>query len=412
MWQSIRRWLDWHRHERQQGLNLRTGFRSLRWGYEVAKLAVWTDSIPWFAEAVLLRLVLSGQAPLVWRRTDFMVRWAEAPPAACQDIHLCDNDQFELEFRLTSVPPPDMPVIVYWRDQAILSVHVPRLSLLEYLHSLRWHCSGVTMRCGQHAITARCFSRRSLRSLAVAAVVTSPYTLVPLAQLQPFLRIQAFPVGQCWEMPLNLTADQQLATEACLIQPFPPLTPQYNTWSLEWRTSHHRLHAETINVVRPELWERDVTVLDTCFVVGTAGGWVRQRELPAPKRGTSFGPCFILQAPGGSAGLIRLNVYAHTFQRPLGRLLRRETVLVTDAPTVYLPGMFQAHELPQLTRFELRTAQRTLATLPLSHAPHARLTAEGGFVSAPDFVWTEATEAELLERLNRLSRRPSEDKQF
>jgi hypothetical protein len=83
-------------------------------------------------------------------------------------------------------------------------------------------------------------------------------------------------------------------------------------------------------------------------------------------------------------------------------VLLEQTVLVTDGPTVFAPGLIDAAELAQVTAFELRHSGRTLGTLSLCPVPAASFNAEGGFKPPPDFAWSNTAEDELNERLTRL----------
>jgi hypothetical protein len=75
---------------------------------------------------------------------------------------------------------------------------------------------------------------------------------------------------------------------------------------------------------------------------------------------------------------------------------------VTDAPTVFAPGLVDSADLVRVSGFELRSNGRVLGVAALSPVPPATLTAEGGFKPPRDFAWTPAAEDELQERLGRL----------
>lgn len=410
MWPSIRRWLDWHRPDRSQCMALRAGLRSFRWSYEHSGLVAPADAIPWVAEAVRLEITLAGSDLLACRRTDFTLRGTSETPLPCQDIQRVQPGLYRLEFRFPLPAVWPSAVQFCWRDYALLNLTLPRLTQEEYLRSVRWRSWGVAMRWRQKAVTARCFSRRSLRGLAAAVLISSPHRLLPLASLQPHLFVQGLPNGPHFELPLILTASQQLDTEALLTVPFPQALLQSQQCHWQWRTTGCSWHAETLTILPPQEWEHQVLLRDACFYLNTNRGWVRHTEASLPHESGLFAPCFLLQAPPGSAGLLPLTFYALTSQAPRLRRLRHECVLVTDAPTPYIPGLFHFQDFPQLTSLELRHGPRILSTLSLSRIPQARFTAEGGFRQAPDVIWTESAEAELWERLQRLSRHGPDSK--
>jgi hypothetical protein len=328
----------------------------------------------------------------------------------CQDIQRLPSGLYQLQFRLAPLTELPQTVQLCWRDFTLLSLTLPRLSQDEYLRSLRWRSWGLTMRWGEKAVSAHGFSRRSLRGLAATLLVSSPYRLAPLAALQPHVFLQGLPHGPCYEIPLLLTASQRLDTEACLVTPLPPALLAAERCQVQWFVHGRCWHTETVRFLPPQEWERQVTVREAFYLLQSHNGWIRQREAPSPQDSRPFAPCFLLQAPPGHAGLLPVALYAHTPQRPHLRRLRRERVLVTDTPTPYLPGLFHLQDFPELTSLELRHGPRILSTLSLSLVPHAQFTAEGGFGQMPELTWSEATEAELWERLQRLSRPSTEEK--
>jgi hypothetical protein len=82
--------------------------------------------------------------------------------------------------------------------------------------------------------------------------------------------------------------------------------------------------------------------------------------------------------------------------------LLEEDVVVTDAPTVFAPGLVESVDLLRISAFELRLSGRVLGAVALSPVPHATLTAEGGFKPPQDFEWSAAAEDDLMKRLGRL----------
>jgi hypothetical protein len=412
MWPSIRRWLDWHHPERSQCKLLRSGLRSLRWSYELAGLIIECDAIPWLAEGVRLEITLAGTELLISRRSDFTLRGPDQTPLPCQDIQRLPGGLYQLHFRLAFETRPPQQLQLCWRDFTLLSLNVPLVNLDDYLRSLHWRSWGLTLRWGEKAVSAHCFSRRALRGLAAAVLVRSPYRLAPLAALQPQLLLQGWPNGPCHEAPLFLNASQQRDTEACLVTPVPQSLLSSERCQLFWHIQGRCWHTESVQFLPAHDWESQVCVREAFFLISHGNNWIRQREAPSFQNPKPFAPCFVLQAPTGSAGLLPLTLYAHTPQRPSARRLRRECVLVTDAPTPYLPGLFHTQDFPTLTSLELRHGSRLLSTLTLSLTPHAHFTAEGGFTQMPDLTWSEATDAELWERLQRLSRPSTEEKRF
>ena len=61
-----------------------------------------------------------------------------------------------------------------------------------------------------------------------------------------------------------------------------------------------------------------------------------------------------------------------------------------------------AGDLDQVNAFDLRTKGSSLGSLPLSPAPAALFTSEGGFRTTFDFPWSGAADEELNDRMSRL----------
>ena len=102
------------------------------------------------------------------------------------------------------------------------------------------------------------------------------------------------------------------------------------------------------------------------------------------------------------AGLCPLQVRTQVPGTVRPPLLVEEELLVTDGPTMFAPGTVDAADLQHVNAFELRTRGSPLGTLPLSPAPAAFFTSEGGFRTTFDFPWSGAAEDELNDRLARL----------
>jgi hypothetical protein len=151
-------------------------------------------------------------------------------------------------------------------------------------------------------------------------------------------------------------------------------------------------------------FEGSLRVSDTRFVISDKGGGVRVTKQPPPVAElTRIGPCFLIASSElGMAGACRLQVHATTPGEARQAPLIEQDVLVTDGPTIFAPGLFNAADLMRATGFELRHKGRVLGLASLSPVPTATLNAEGGFKPPPEFVWSNVAEEELNERLGRL----------
>ena len=102
------------------------------------------------------------------------------------------------------------------------------------------------------------------------------------------------------------------------------------------------------------------------------------------------------------AGLCPLRVTAQVPGAVQPPVLLEQDVLVTDGPTMVVPGTLDPGDLEQVSGFDLTLKGRSLCLLPLCPAPAAAFNAEGGFKAPPDYSWSLAADEELNERLSRL----------
>ena len=127
------------------------------------------------------------------------------------------------------------------------------------------------------------------------------------------------------------------------------------------------------------------------------------RQIPAAVNLERLGPCFfVMCGEQGTGGHCLLSVFATPSGDGNGVHLVTQSVLVTDAPTAFAPGLHAIGDLAKAGGFELRLNKRVLGTISLSPVPPATLTSEGGFKPPPNFTWTVTAEEELLDRLGRL----------
>jgi hypothetical protein len=79
-----------------------------------------------------------------------------------------------------------------------------------------------------------------------------------------------------------------------------------------------------------------------------------------------------------------------------------QELLVTDGPTLFMPGTVSIDEMGDVAAFELYSRGSSLGLLSTSPAPVANFTSEGGFQTPDDYAWSATAEEELSDRLNRL----------
>src|SRR5262249_1100390 len=182
------------------------------------------------------------------------------------------------------------------------------------------------------------------------------------------------------------------------------LPRRIGTWLATWNVGDRPLLSQRFRAIAQPSFHRSLRVCDARFVVHSGElqmSLLRQVPLQGAER---IGPCFLVASrEQGMAALCKLQVYALAGSAKPGLLLG-EQVLMTDGPTVFAPGTLDIGGLGEVGAFELRIRDLLLGTLPLSPAPAAKLTSEGGFQAADEFTWTLAADEELHERLGRLGK--------
>ena len=235
-------------------------------------------------------------------------------------------------------------------------------------------------------------------------MISSPTSLVPLMDLGLHVEFRSERAGASYTVPATLSSSQ-LAGKQALITLMPRRSPRrMGTWLATWVVGGRPLITQPIRAISQSHFRRSLRVCDTRFVIQRDKQSVfLTRHLP-PLTGVSrVGPCFLVTSKEpGMAGLCPLQVRTQVPGTVRPPLLVEEELLVTDGPTMFAPGTVDAADLQHVNAFELRTRGSPLGTLPLSPAPAAFFTSEGGFRTTFDFPWSGAAEDELNDRLARL----------
>jgi hypothetical protein len=402
----IKRWLDWAMHDLWPMYRL--GARrpeALQYSYEKAGLTVHDQPIPWNAEAVLVEALV--QLPAARGKSDFQLVLADRPTVEAESLRRASDERWHILFR---VPPPGQTVTAQLACRSTLlgQLTLPYLSREEFITNLRVQMPALFVRLGDRCVACQTFVSRQCRGLMASAVVTSPTSLLPLADLGLQVEFHSERRRTICAAPAPLTSSQ-LAGRQALVSVIPKGFPRrIGTWLATWKVGDWPLVSQRCRAISQASFQRSLRICDTRFVIHSdRQGMSLFRQVPPLEGSDRVGPCFLVASrEPGMAALCNLQVYAQMTGSEKPGVLADQEVLITDGPTVFAPGTIDINALGEVNTFELRIRDLLLGTLSLGPTPMAKLTSEGGFKPADDFVWTLAADEELHERLGRLGKQP------
>jgi hypothetical protein len=354
------------------------------------------------AEFVTVEVQLS--LPLSLRKkVDFALRLPEGALVPAEALRPEVGDRYRVVFRFP-VPPGSVAAELLWKNRVIAPLAIPVMTPELFLASLEAANPTLTLRLGGQGIAASAYVSRECHGLIASAVLRSRFTLAAASELALSVEFRNERTGKVFAVPVPLGAAQRAATETVVTAACPKVPRRVGVWSVIWRVGKEELARRRVEILSARRFEETVRVLDTRFAVSDKAGTVRVVRQPPPANGAdNLGPCFLIAScETGFVGLCRLSFYAISTGDQTPSLLTSHDVLVTDAPTLFAPGMLAMTDLARVGGFELRLNGRLIGTASLSPVPPAVLTAEGGFKPPPDFTWSAAAEDELLDRLRRL----------
>jgi len=383
--------------------------QALHCSYEKAGLVIHDQPIPWNAEAVLVEAALRLPVSVSRRKGDFQLRLAGKELIPTDNLRRIENDErHRVQFRL---PPPGLTVTaeLLYRNHVLGQLSLPFLTREEFLQGLRLQMTNLFVRLGTETVACQTFVANQCTGLLASAVLTSPTSLVPLVDLDLQVEFRSERDDALVRMPVRLSSSQ-LAGRQALITVAPRKHPRrLGAWSATWLVADRLLASQRIQGISQRQFIRSLRISDTRFVFQEPGGalhLVRQTTpvlVPGLAPGQRLGPCFLVSSSQvGMAGRCAVHVTAQVPGSVRPPLLLEQEVLITDGPAMVAPGTLDAADLAQVSGFELRCGSHLVGTLPLSPAPAAHFTSEGGFRPPTDYQWSAAAEEEMTERLNRL----------
>jgi hypothetical protein len=372
-----------------------------RISYHHAGLSVCDEPVPWNAESVQVEALVQRLGPESWRKEDFSLAAPGALPAVPESLQPEGPETFRLSFRFP--PPEGSPLELRGHGRFLGELDVPVLSAEEFVRNLRMEAAGVRARLGEHLVPCRAMVASQCRGLLACGLLRSPTSLLPLLDLDLRVEFTDLGSGRCQRLPLSLTRSQLTGTEALLSAAPRGWPAPGEVWSVCWLVAGRCLAEGTIRALSRQDFCQSLGLVDARYACERVDG-IRAFTpyLPAREGLCQVGPCFRLASrEPGAAGFCPLEL--HTVFKDPGRLpeVFRQEVLVTDAPSPFLPPLLSAEEFEQVATLELLCEGRPLGALP-GCRPVVRFTSEGGFMEPAAYDWTPVAEQELADRLERL----------
>ena len=401
---SITRSLGWLMNDLIPAMRGRPGSTAVHIRHELAGLVLHDLPVPIGAEAVVVEIRLR-LPPAARRRDDYTLRFPGQGLLAPESLRKDDADpqRFRLIFRFAP-PSGSTRCELLWRNKLLTDIAIPVRSDDDFLTGLTAMHATTSVRLADCTVAAQAFVASQCRVFQTSIVLRSPTALAPLSRLGLRVVFRNERTAGEHEVAVPLTCSQLAAKEA-LVSATPPKRPgRAGNYSVSWFAGHRELATQRVRVVSGREFLQSLRLSDARFAVADSSGRVRfLRHAPSPgPDAVRIGPCFAVSSGiAGFAGTLNLSVVAQPAEPPLELA---GTLLVTDGPTVFAPGLFDPSDLARRTSFDLRTKTHTIGTLSLHPVPTATFNAEGSFQPPPDFAWSSSAEDELAERLAKLMR--------
>jgi hypothetical protein len=400
----LKRWRDWAMHDLWPLYRIGPQPQALHYRYEKAGLLLENQPIPWNAEAVLVEGRVRFDANQNRHKADFVLRLGTdgqrfIPEAMRRDE---DDGYHRLLFRL-KVPPRTTTVELLWRTRSLAQMTLPVLSEGDFRRQLSLQMPSLHVRLGQRTVACRTYVSTQCDGLVATAVLSSPTSLAPVSDLDLRVEFHSDRGGPAQTLPVQLTSSQ-LKSRQATITVVPRKPRRLGGWEATWLLGDVPLASQRIKAISKRQFQKSLRLAETRFVLQSVKKEVTlSRLLPDLDGIDRAGPCFLVSSSEpGMAGLCLMQVRAQVPGAVQAPVLHEQEVLITDGPSPFAPGTLDVADLAQISGFELRLKNQVLGVLPLTAAPTALFSSEGGFTPAADFIWSPAADDQLSERLGRL----------
>ena len=413
MWRWIKRWRDWAMRELFWPLYRNGGpqAQSIHFGYEKAGLIVRNEPIPWSADSVSVEALIRFPSTLARRKTDFQLRLPNHAPLTAVTLHRHpENDLFRLQFRLPPLKQTAM-VELYWKSYLLSQAVLPVLTAEEFIHNLRVQSPTVFARLGDATVPCQAFIGTQCRGLSASGILMSPTSLAPLIDLDLAVEFTDLRAGQTYAFPVRLISGQLTGHQALVHVACPRRPKRLGHWAVSWTLCGQVLARNEVRIISQRAFRRSLYLADSRYVHQDErkGAAAMTRHLPTLEPHSRVGPCFLVASKEpGVAALCPLEVRVQFKGANRSPVLMEQEVLVTDGPSLFLPGTISMDDLHEVSAFELLSRGQPLGLLSMAPAPVANFTSEGGYKPPDDYAWNAVAEEELADRLTKLMEVPQE----
>src|SRR5947208_103915 len=223
MWHSILRWRDWAKNDFWPRYRLGPQSQALHFSFEQAGLTLCNQPIPWNAEAVIVEASLR-LPPAARRKADFALRLPGRDPLAADGLRRNETDDRHHLFFRFSPPAETTTADLLWRGHELGQLTLPVLSAATFLHDLQLQLPTLSVRLGHQHVACQTFVASQCRGLVASAVLTSPTSLSPIAELGMAVEFRGARSGESVEVTAPLTSSQLAARQALVVAVAPKLT--------------------------------------------------------------------------------------------------------------------------------------------------------------------------------------------
>jgi hypothetical protein len=412
MWHWIKRWRDLAMRDLFWPFQRSSGpeVRGIHFSYEKAGVTVRNEPIPWNADSILVEALVQFPLTAPRRKTDFHLRAPGHPQLTAITMHRHEErDLFRLQFRLPLLRQTST-VELFWKSTPLSQAVLPFLPLERFLDNLRIQAPTVFVRLGEYTVSCQAFLASQCRGLIASGFITSPTSLLPLIDLDFAVEFGEQRTGELQRIPVRLSS-AQLASQQALVSVAAKRRPRrIGGWFIAWSLGGRTLARNEIRVVSQRTFRRSLYLADSRYVFQEKNAKpIVTRHLPAMNEYSRLGPCFLLRSrEPGMAAICPLEVRAQMKTSTASPSLLDQEVLVTDGPSLFMPGTLSMADLQEVVAFELRCRGQTFGLLSTCPAPVANFTSEGGYKPPDDYAWTSSAEEELSDRLGRLLELPAD----